>query len=59
MSNHFLGMSTETRGGALSNKKKMEIFLRSLADPGFQLSVGSVVGCSQSTVSKIVSSVMN
>ena len=56
----FLGPgSGETRGGALSNKKKMEITLRYMADPGFMNSVAEVVGVSQPTVSITVSAVVN
>ena len=37
MSDHFLELgSGEKRGGALSNKQKMEVCLRYMADPGFQ-----------------------
>ena len=56
----FLGPgSGETRSGALSNKKKMEITLRYMADPGFMNSVAEVVGVSQPTVSITVSAVVN
>lgn len=37
LADFFLPPSNETRGGALSNIKKMEIFLRYLSDPGFQV----------------------
>jgi len=52
---HFLGNNYESRGGALSNKKKTEIFLRYLADPGFQVGVAHDLGVDQSTVSKTLS----
>ena len=33
-------ISLEKRGGTLSNKQKMEVFLRYVGDPGFQIGVG-------------------
>ena len=33
-------ISLENRGGTLSNKQKMEVFLRYVGDPGFQIGVG-------------------
>lgn len=33
----FLPPNFETRGGALNNIQRMEIFLRYLSDPGFQV----------------------
>jgi hypothetical protein len=51
---HFLGRREETRGGALTNKQRMQIFLRYMADPGFQIGVGEDIGVDQSTVSKTV-----
>lgn len=39
LSDYFLGQSDETRGGALTSKQKMEIFLRMLSDPGYQVRV--------------------
>ncbi len=54
---HFLGESFETRGGALSNKVKMEIYLRSLSDPGFQTGVEIDLGVHQSTVNKVIKEV--
>ena len=51
MSEYFLGENTETRGGALSNKQRMEVFLRHVGDPGFQTGVGENMGIPQSTVS--------
>ena len=51
----FLGPgSSETMGGALTNKQKMELFLRYVADPGMQNSVSEVAGVSQSSVSRLV-----
>jgi hypothetical protein len=32
---YFLDLIEETRGGALTNEKKMKIFLRYVGDPGF------------------------
>ena len=59
MSDHFLGPeSGEKRGGALSNKQKMEVCLRYMADPGFQNGVSEVVGISQPTVSRTVKQVV-
>ena len=59
MSDHFLGPgSGEKRGGALSNKQKMEVCLRFMADPGFQNGVSEVVGISQPTVSRTVKQVV-
>ena len=51
---HFLGEKTETRGGALSSEQKMKIFLRYMADPGFQVGVGEDLGVDQTTVSKTI-----
>ena len=50
MSGYFLGENTETRAGALSNKQRMEVFLRHVGDPGFQTGVGKDMGIHQSTV---------
>jgi hypothetical protein len=58
ISDHFLGPSEETRGGALTSKQKMQIFLRYMADPGFQIGVGEDIGVEQSTVSKIIKEVI-
>ncbi len=45
VADHFLGAQPqELRGGALSSKKKMEVLMRYLADPGFQTGVGVDVG---------------
>ena len=46
------------KGGALSNKQKMEVCLRYMADPGFQNGVSEVVGISQPTVSRTVKQVV-
>ncbi len=57
LTNYFLEPSTETRGGALTPKNRMKIFLRYVSDPGFQSGVGEDVGCDQTTVSKVVDQV--
>ena len=54
ISSHFLGEDFDSRGGGLSPKQKMQIFLRYMADPGFQNGVGEDLGVDQTTVSKIV-----
>lgn len=38
----FLPPYHETRGGALSNIRKMEIFLRYMSDPGFEVNIHNV-----------------
>ena len=58
MSQHFLEESGETRGGRLNAKLQMEVFLRYLADPGFQSGVAEDKGIQQSTVSKTFSKVL-
>lgn len=57
MAEKFLGSCIETRGGALTSKSKMEIFLRYMADPGFQIGVGEDAGVHRTTVCKIIKSV--
>ena len=57
ISSHFLGESHERRGGALSSEQRMKIFLRYMADPGFQSGIAEEVGVHKSTVSKTVNSV--
>lgn len=37
LADHFLPLNNETRGGSLSNVRRMEIFLRYISDPGFQV----------------------
>ena len=55
----FLGTRIRgKKGGALSNKQKMEVCLRYMADPGFQNGVSEVVGISQPTVSRTVKQVV-
>ena len=45
---------SETRGGALSTKQRLEAFLRYVADPGFQVGVGEDLGIQQSSVCRSV-----
>jgi len=63
IADHFLGTITntaeETRGGALSVKAQMQVFLRYMADPGFQIGVAEDIGIEQTTVSKTVKKVIN
>ena len=60
MAGQFLGTeSGETRGGALTNKKKMEQCLAYMSDPGFMSRVGEVAGVSQPTISRTVSYVVD
>nr|CAH7760669.1 unnamed protein product [Callosobruchus chinensis] len=54
LSEHFLGNGEETRGGALDSRTPMKIFLRYVADPGFQTGVAEDIGVSQWTVSLTV-----
>lgn len=53
----FLPETGETRGGAINNKHKIEIFLRYMGDPGFQVDVSDNTGVHQSTVSRTIDSV--
>ena len=59
ITSHFLPETEERRGGALSSEQRMKIFLRYMADPGFQSGIAEEMGVHQSTVSKIVTSVSN
>ena len=45
--NISIGVNMETRGRALSNKQRMEGFLRHVGDPGFQTGVGEDIGIHQ------------
>ncbi len=58
MAEYFLVDTGEKRGGALSIKQQMQIFLRYLADPGFQIGVGEDLGVQQTTVCKTFSKVL-
>lgn len=55
----FMDAGEETRGGALSTKQRMQIFLRYMGDPGFQNGVGEDIGVHQTTVSKTINAVAN
>lgn len=46
--------TSETRGGAVSSKQKVEITLRYLANPGFQTHIAEQTGFHQSTVSRVI-----
>ena len=59
MAEHFLDSTWETRGGALTTKKQLQVFLRYVGDPGFQVGVGEDIGIQQSTVSKTFVKVLN
>ena len=52
MAEHFLDSTGETRGGAPTTKQQLQIFLRYVGDPGFQVEVGEDIGIQQSTVSE-------
>ena len=54
LSDHFLGASDETRGGALSSLQRMKIFLRYMADPGLQVGVGEDIGVDQATACRAI-----
>lgn len=58
LAEHFLEDTGETRGGALNSRQKMQIFLRFLSDPGFQIGVGKDEGVHRTTVSKTVKFVL-
>ena len=59
LAEHFLHESQETRGGALSPKQQMEVFLRHIGDPGFQVGVGEDIDIHQTTVSKTFAKVLD
>jgi hypothetical protein len=54
LANHFIGQTSETRGGKLTPVHQMQVFLRYMADPGFQIGVGEELGVDQTTVSRTV-----
>jgi hypothetical protein len=58
LAEHFLLDTGETRGGCLSVKQQMEVFLRHVGDPGFQSGVAEDKGIHQSTVCKTFSKVL-
>lgn len=55
----FLPVAEETRGGALTSRKRMEILLRYMGDPGFQSGVAEDFGVDRTTVCKTVNYVMD
>lgn len=61
ITNYFLPEAEviDRRGGALSSRQKMEIFLRYLPDPGFQIGVSLDFGVHRITVSKTFNFVLN
>nr|CAH7728261.1 unnamed protein product [Callosobruchus chinensis] len=58
MSEYFLGDSGERRGGALTPLQKLKIFLRYVADPGFQTGAATDIGVRQPTVSNVIAEVI-
>lgn len=54
LAEHFLEETDENRGASLSQIKRMEIFLRFLSDPGFQMRVGKEEGIHRTAVCKRV-----
>jgi len=54
LASHFLEEVVETRGGALTERQQMMIFLRYMSDPGFQVGVADDVGVDQTTVSRTI-----
>ena len=59
MADHFLEHSGERRGGALNSKQRLQVLLRCLGDPGFQVGVGEDLGIHQSTVSTTITRVLD
>nr|CAI5869368.1 unnamed protein product [Callosobruchus analis] len=41
LAEHFLEDTAETRGGVLNSRQKMQIFLRLLSNPRFQIRLGN------------------
>lgn len=56
---YFVGKINETRGGAMTAKDRMRTFLRYVSDPGYQSGVAEDIGIHQSTVSKVISDVID
>lgn len=54
IADYFLGEIEETRGGSMSNYRKMKTFLHFAGDHGFQYAKGEVMGVHQSTVSRTI-----
>lgn len=59
LTQEFLPESYETRGGALSPRRKMEIFLRYVGDPGFQSGIAEDLGVHRTTVCKTINEVLD
>lgn len=59
IADYFLNDDVENRGGALTKREKIEIFLRYLSDPGFQSGVAVDIGVHRTTVCKTFSQVMD
>lgn len=55
---YFLNENTDARGGRLTARKKLEIFLRYVSDPGYQNGVNDI-RVKRSTISKTFSSVLD
>jgi hypothetical protein len=55
---HFLGHNEETRGGSLSSKTRMQIFLRFLSDPESQRGFVKEEGAHRLTINKIITNVL-
>lgn len=52
-------VDSDTRGGGISRRQQMEIFLRFVGDPGFQSGVAQDIGVHRTTANKTISHVMN
>lgn len=50
---------TDSRGGAISRRQQMEVFLRFVGDPGFQSGAAQDLGVHRSTANKTISYVLN
>lgn len=57
--NQFIQDRDESRGGALSSRMRMELFLRYVSDPGFQSGVAEDFGIHRTTVGKNFTYVMD
>jgi hypothetical protein len=53
----FLDHNEETRRGALTDKQKMEIFLRYVGDTGFQSGVAEDLGVDEKTMSEVIADI--
>lgn len=54
LTNYFFENRDTFRGGRLTNKTRIMVFLRFVGDPGFQSGIGEDFGIDQSTVSRII-----